>query len=306
MAKFRQVYVDFWTDPRVLEEMTPEDRYFYLYLLTNPLTTQCGIYQITKKQMAFDIGHSIESVNSLVDQFENHHELIKYNPETREIAIIKWGKYNLIRAGKPMIDCLNAELSNVKDKSLIQLLVPYIANNPIAELFSQYADDTSTIRPREGDNKNNNKNNNKKNNKRSYRQENKFSDAQMDSAVLLLSLIREHNPDYKQPDLDKWANDIRLMMERDHRTKEQIDYLISWCQQDAFWHTNILSPAKLREQFDRLVMICKEQIQKKKEAAEQAKNRSPADFVAKKLERERQAEEEFRRRYQANDTGPGD
>ena len=44
MAMFRKVHTEFWTDPKVLEEMTPEDKYFMLYLLTNPNTTQIGIY----------------------------------------------------------------------------------------------------------------------------------------------------------------------------------------------------------------------------------------------------------------------
>ena len=83
MAKFRMVYTEFWTDSKVVEEFTPEDKYFYLYLLTNPNTTQIGIYEITKKQMAFDMGYSLESVDSLLDRFINHHKLIKYNPETR-------------------------------------------------------------------------------------------------------------------------------------------------------------------------------------------------------------------------------
>ncbi|MFD2445463.1 hypothetical protein ACFSO7_15970 [Bacillus sp. CGMCC 1.16607] len=65
MAKYRMVRTDFWNNPMVLEEMTPEDKYFYLYLLTNSNTTQTGIYQITKKRMAFDLGYSIESVESI-------------------------------------------------------------------------------------------------------------------------------------------------------------------------------------------------------------------------------------------------
>ncbi|WP_205694236.1 hypothetical protein [Clostridium manihotivorum] len=35
VMKFRVVYTDFWRDPVIMEEMTPEDRYFYLYLLTH-------------------------------------------------------------------------------------------------------------------------------------------------------------------------------------------------------------------------------------------------------------------------------
>ncbi|BBN99187.1 hypothetical protein [Sporolactobacillus terrae] len=325
MAKYRYVYTEFWRDPRVMEEMTPEDRYFYLYLLTNPLTTQCGIYSITKKQMAFDIGHSMESINSLVDRFEQHHKLIKYNPETREMAIIKWGKYNLNKAGKPMIDCLNAELQAVKDQSLINLLAPYIENKDIAPLFLKYAKDgehlsesgfdesdddtcydTSTTSTREGD-KNKNKNKNKiKNNKKTSCRANKFDDAQMTLAKKLFNRIREHDPNYKQPNLEKWANDIRLMMERDNRTYNEIDKVIDWCQDDSFWYKNILSTGKLREQFGRLRMEYLDDWKKKKEAVEQAKNRSPNDFVAKKLERERKAREEILRRYQVHDANPSD
>jgi hypothetical protein len=103
------VRTDFWKKPIVSEEMTPEDKFFYLYLLTNPHTTQIGIYKITKKQMAFDLGYSIESVHSLMERFINHHKLIRYNPETRELAIrtvckfgrvIEWKKRGSIDAKK--------------------------------------------------------------------------------------------------------------------------------------------------------------------------------------------------------------
>ena len=91
------VRTEFWKNPIVSEEMTPEDKYFYLYLLTNPNTTQIGIYQITKKQMAFDLGYSIESVQSLLERFIRHHKLIRYNPETRELAIKNWEKITSVK-----------------------------------------------------------------------------------------------------------------------------------------------------------------------------------------------------------------
>ncbi len=37
MAKYRMVRTEFWENP-VVEEMTPEEKYFYLYLLTNSKT----------------------------------------------------------------------------------------------------------------------------------------------------------------------------------------------------------------------------------------------------------------------------
>ncbi len=57
-------------EPDCVRGDDPEDKYFYLYLLTNPDTTQIGIYNITKKQMAFDFRYSIESVHSLMDSEE--------------------------------------------------------------------------------------------------------------------------------------------------------------------------------------------------------------------------------------------
>ncbi|PSB71936.1 DNA replication protein DnaD [Bacillus sp. LNXM12-2] len=142
MAKYRHVHTTFWQDPKVTEELTPEDRYFYLYLITNPNTTQIGIYPITKKQMAFDLGYSIESVNSLMDRFINHHKLILYNNDTREVAIKNWPKYNLNKGGKPILDCVTKELREVKDKSLMSVLYPKIENTNIRVLFERYANDT--------------------------------------------------------------------------------------------------------------------------------------------------------------------
>jgi DnaD and phage-associated domain len=153
---FRMVYSQFWTDPRVMEEMTPEDKFFYIYILTNPSTTSCGIYMITKKQMAFELGYSIETINNLMDRFQNHHKLIRYNAETRELAIKNWGKHNLNKGGKPFLDCLTSELNRIKDKSLIKYIQENIRNKSIKEFYENYLD-TSTSRepmvPPQGDNK---------------------------------------------------------------------------------------------------------------------------------------------------------
>jgi DnaD/phage-associated family protein len=138
MAKYRMVRVDFWRNPVVLEEMSPEDKYFYLYLLTNPSTTQIGIYQITKKQMAFDLGYSIESVQALMDRFIHHHKVIRYNPETRELAIKNWGKYNLQKGGKPVMDCIYSELKEVEDTSLIRYVSESIQKGEICSVYQSF------------------------------------------------------------------------------------------------------------------------------------------------------------------------
>jgi hypothetical protein len=145
MAKFRMVRVDFWRNPVVLDEMSPEDKYFYLYLLTNPNTTQIGIYPITKKQMAFDLGYSIESVHALMERFIHHHKVIRYNPETRELAIKNWGKYNLQKGGKPIIDCIYSELKEVVDRSLIQYVSESIQKGEICSAYQSFCEHEESI-----------------------------------------------------------------------------------------------------------------------------------------------------------------
>jgi hypothetical protein len=57
----------------------------------------------------------------------------------------------------------------------------------------------------------------------------------------------------KKPTVTKaWIDDMRLLVERDGRTPEQVYAAIDWCQQDAFWRSNILSPGKLRAKYDQL------------------------------------------------------
>lgn len=87
----------------------------------------------------------------------------------------------------------------------------------------------------------------------------KFSTSDLENAKLLFELMLLNNPSAKEPNFDKWANDFRLMREKDNRTDEAIKYLINWTQKDDFWSTNILSPAKLRKQFDALVVKIKKE-----------------------------------------------
>jgi DnaD/phage-associated family protein len=138
MARYRIVQTDFWDIPMVLEEMSPEDKLFYVYLLTNSHTTQIGIYPITKKQIALYLGYSVETVTSVMDRFIHHYKLIRYNLETRELAIKNWGKYNLHKGGKPVMDCIVSELKKVEDTTLIRYISEGIEKGDIRILYESY------------------------------------------------------------------------------------------------------------------------------------------------------------------------
>lgn len=145
MAKFRQIQTDFWSNPYVQEEMTPEDKFFYLYLMTNEKSTQIGIYKITKKQIAFDMGYSIESVGNLLKRFMEQHKLIKYDSETREIILLEWAKTNLNKGGKPFEDLILSELKEVKQKEFIEIIYRQCEKKEIKKIIEKYIDKPKMI-----------------------------------------------------------------------------------------------------------------------------------------------------------------
>lgn len=89
---------------------------------------------------------------------------------------------------------------------------------------------------------------------RAKAKKNVFTDDDLMAAEWILGLIRKLNPSFKEPKIESWANDIRLMRERDNRTHKDICELFKWANQDKFWSVNILSPSKLRDKWDQLSM----------------------------------------------------
>ena len=119
MAKYRQLYTEFWSDSFVLE-LTPEEKYFYLYLISNSKTTQCGIYEISKRIIETETGYNRETVEKLIKRFCDYNKIL-YCEDTKELMIINWIKYNApnnINA----IKCVHKELSKVKHQEFIKVL----------------------------------------------------------------------------------------------------------------------------------------------------------------------------------------
>ena len=123
----RLVDTSFWTDGKV-DEFSPEDKYFMLYLLTNPFTTQLGIYEISIKQVAFQMGYSVDAVKVLLDRFESQYEMIIFSKSTNEIAIKNFLRHSIIKGGKPVEDCIKREMSKVKNKDLITEVFCHISD----------------------------------------------------------------------------------------------------------------------------------------------------------------------------------
>lgn len=159
MAIKRVVSVDFWTDEKVMDMFSAEDKYFMLYLLTNPHTTQLGIYKFNCKLAGFELGLSIETVKVLLDRFENKYHLIRYSATTQEIAIKNYLRHSVITGGTPVYDLLNKEIGQVKNKDLVHYVFSWLQkqeklNLTVLKVVNEYF--------------NNNNNNNNNDNEKSY------------------------------------------------------------------------------------------------------------------------------------------
>ena len=76
----------------------------------------------------------------------------------------------------------------------------------------------------------------------------------LSAAEWMFDMVKTIAPSARKPNFAGWANDIRLMRERDGRNHRDMCVLFRWACQDNFWSGNVLSPAKLRDKWTQLEM----------------------------------------------------
>ena len=132
MGKIKRIVsTGFWEDKKVTDEFSVEDRYFMLYLLTNPHTSQLGIYELSISTMSNETGYNRDVVKVLLDRFQNKYDVIRYSFVTGEIAIKNYLKHSIIKGGKPVYDCLLKEAKMVDDRSLLSYIYNSLSNKQI-------------------------------------------------------------------------------------------------------------------------------------------------------------------------------
>ncbi|WP_430618317.1 hypothetical protein [Enterococcus sp. DIV1054d] len=168
-------------------------------------------------------GISLQNIRTAIKRFEKYefltNEVTKVN---RLITIVNWEFYQ----------DKNSELT--KKLTVNQQSV----NNQL----------TTNNNDKQCNNETNNNITSKKSKKRIYSDD----DPNKKLAVLLFKLIQK-NQNIKEPDLDKWANTIRLTIESDKRTGKDVQDMIVWATSNDFWSGVILSATSLRKHFDKML-----------------------------------------------------
>lgn len=130
MAYYRTVNLDFWQDVKVVDNFTPEDKYFMLYLLTNPKTNLIGCYELSLRTASIETGYNKETVDRLLQRFKEVHKVIDYDQDTKEVIIFNWHKYNWTKS-EDLKKGVAKGIEKVKSPYFREILEGIMENNGI-------------------------------------------------------------------------------------------------------------------------------------------------------------------------------
>jgi len=117
---YRNIQTDYWMNVRILKWPFKE-KAFYMYLLTNPRITYCGIFDFPMGLAKAETNLSEKEIKFLLLKMQNEYERIVWSEATEEVCILHWMKYNTFNdRQKTGFD--NA-LKAVRNKKLIEYLM---------------------------------------------------------------------------------------------------------------------------------------------------------------------------------------
>lgn len=91
MAKYRQIHMEMWGDPH-FESYSTDQKLIFIYLITNNLTRESGIYHITPKRISNDTGIELKTVANILKGGEIKN--IHYDEKQKVVFISNFRKFN--------------------------------------------------------------------------------------------------------------------------------------------------------------------------------------------------------------------
>ena len=143
MAIYRNIQMSFWTDAKIADTFTPDEKLMYLYLLTNPHTNLCGCYEISSRQIAFEIGLKREQIEKLIKSLQDK-RVIVYSTDSREVLLVNWHKYNWTSSEK-LRKPLREEVKKVKKSEFRRYLERILYGTDTVSDDDGYGSDTTDL-----------------------------------------------------------------------------------------------------------------------------------------------------------------
>jgi hypothetical protein len=245
MGKYRKVDPRIWNDEK-FNKLTDRGKLTFFFILTHPHMTALGAMRASIPGLASEIGWPEKAFREAFGEALAK-AMLKHDKKASFVWLPNFLKYN-----KP-------ESPNVI-KSWVSAL-DYLPECPLKlELLQQVKDFTEALPeafqkalPKAFQKT---MRNHEQEQELEQEQDNIFSpnSDEFRHAKLLYDLILQNDSKAKMPNLQKWSYDIDKLHRLDGRSFEEIDAVIRWCQNDDFWHSNILSAGKLRSKFQQMVL----------------------------------------------------
>jgi hypothetical protein len=144
MAIQRYISTAFWDDAWI-QELTPEEKLLFLYLITNPLTSIAGIYQITVRRMVFDTGLDKNLIEDMLKMMADCRKIYFIREEW--IIIPNWTKHQRATDGSNIKKGIDAVLLSLPEEvwnRLPDLWYHYDYLESLGRPFKQF-EDSSTV-----------------------------------------------------------------------------------------------------------------------------------------------------------------
>ena len=123
MEVFTKVERGYWQDEFILE-LTPEQKFFYLYLMSNSKVNTLGAYVFPMTMSALELGYNRDTVKKLLDHFIEAGKIM-YDETTNEVFLLNWPKRNwnkrtaTLRALKKDVDALKSPVLREKISAML-------------------------------------------------------------------------------------------------------------------------------------------------------------------------------------------
>lgn len=123
MEVFTRVERGYWQDEFILE-LTPEQKFFYLYLMSNSKVNTLGAYVFPLTMSTVELGYNKETVLKLLDHFAQVGKII-WDETTKEVFLLNWPKRNwtkrtaTLRALKKDFDTLKSPALREKISAML-------------------------------------------------------------------------------------------------------------------------------------------------------------------------------------------